>query len=184
MWDDERKWTLILSFLIPLVAIGLVSELLYFLMNHKLSNLSVLLCASFTGFINEYILKPACDQLPYKTSTELRLAAPASSIAIPVAITIIYLIRLIKKVQPNLLALISWAVIAVLTFIARPLLYYLSWTYAAISLVPGVVIGIFWGSLLELKYIENTLSDVSGILGIENDLVSGGYQKEQDLLPE
>jgi hypothetical protein len=78
---------------------------------------------------------------------------------------------------------VAWASAFVLTFIAKPILNYLSWGLDAVSLVPGAIVGLFWIFGIEGRLFEQTLLQIAQIGKFENDITGENFQQERDLLP-
>jgi hypothetical protein len=182
-WDDERGWTALFSLMIPIVPLFVLAELLRFIGSWKLSSLSILQCLSVTSFLNEVIFKPAIGAPPPQNSCDSGCNAPSTSAAMALAVAIVYGNRYVRTAPKDLFALICWIVAFVLHFIAKPILDYLTWGNNAISLVPGLIVGCLWVLLIEGKYFEQTLLQISGIVKLENDVTGENFQQEQDLLP-
>jgi hypothetical protein len=182
-WDENNAWTLLFAFFLPLVPILVLSELLRFAGSLKLSHLSVLECMSVTAFICEFILKPSIDAIPDPEACDASAQVPCTAAAISLAATIVYAVRYVSSGPKDLLTLILWGVTFILTYIARPMLHYLSHGHQAISWIPGIVMGVFWSWVIEKKAFEATLLAAGNVLKLENDISGENFQKEQDLLP-
>ena len=181
-WDDERKWTIIFALMIPMIPLAIMSEINRFLNTKKLGYASVLLCAALTAWINEIILKPALGVAPQDNFCFAGCYAPSTYVAIGTAIVVIYVSRMIMYDPKDPLAIVAWSVATVCSFVAHPFLNYLSWTYDAISLVPGIVIGLVWVIICETKLFHKTLYYVGRIFKLEND-ITGENLKEENLVP-
>jgi hypothetical protein len=182
-WDNERAWTALFSLMISLVPILVAAELLRLAGSWKLSSVSVLQCMSVTAFINEIILKPAIGAAPLDDACSADVHAPSTSTAMALAALLVYGGRALLGSPKDALMLIAWAVALALTFIAKPILYYLSWGLSAASLLPGIAVGLFWILGIERKLFEQTLLQIAQIGKFENDITGENFQEERDLLP-
>jgi hypothetical protein len=91
--------------------------------------------------------------------------------------------RLPWRWRLRLFLLVLWSISFGLHFIAKPILYYLTWSHNAINLVPGVFIGGIWALLIEGLFFEHTFLQIASVLKLENDITGESFQQEQDLLP-
>jgi hypothetical protein len=168
--------------MIPVVPVFVLGELLRFIGSWKLSSLSVLQCLSLAAFLNEVIFKPAIDAPPPRNSCDSDCNAPSTSMAMALAVVIVYVNRYFRTAPKDLLADVCWGFAFLLHFIAKPIVDYLTWGNNAISLVPGLAGGCLWALLIEGKYFEQTLLQISRIVKLENDITGENFQQEQDIL--
>lgn len=177
-WNNDKKWTLLTTIMIPLLPMGMVLTFHRLLNSKQLSHLSVLLCMALTAWINEIILKPALAIPPLDDSCFAGCTAPSTFVALSFSTFIIYLYRLIFSDPKELVSAIGWGVVAILEFIAHPFSNYLTWANDAISIIPGVVIGILWCVILENKYFDQTLFRICKLFKLDNDITNEGYEKD------
>ncbi|KAK8888482.1 hypothetical protein M9Y10_039561 [Tritrichomonas musculus] len=177
-WNDDKKWTLLTTIFIPLVPIAIICEIHRFLNSRTISHLSLVMCLALTAWINEIILKPALAIPPLDDSCFAGCYAPSTFVALGFAALTVYLLRFAFSGPREILGAICWGVFAILEFVAHPFSNYLSWTNDAISIVPGVVIGVFWASLVEFKFFSVFLYELCQKFKIENDINREGYQRE------
>jgi hypothetical protein len=182
-WDDDRPWTFIFSMTIPFIAIGVICEIFLLGITRKLSFLSAIQCLSVTAFINEFILKPSVNALPLDNAGNGNQNAPTTGVAMALAGAVLHACRYFTSGPKDLYPIIGWSLVFVFTFLAYPLLYYLSWAHEAISLVPGIIVGLFWAFVMERTFFEPTILMVGNMLKLENDITGEAFQHEQDLLP-
>ena len=180
-WDEERAWTLVFAFMVPLAGLVVAAEVLRFLGFFKISSVSLLACLAVTAYVNEIILKPAIGALPLENSCDDGFSAPSTAAAISLAAVIVYIARAIGKPK-DFAFLIAWIVAFVLTFVSGPMMSYLTWGNQAVSLVPGAVIGVLWVLIVERWFFERTLLPIGTALKVENDITGDTFQPERDLL--
>ena len=177
-WNDDKKWTLLTTLFIPLVPMAIVCEIHRFLNSKAISSLSLVLCLALTAWINEFILKPALAIPPLDDSCFSGCYAPSTFVALGFASLTIYILRFIFSGPKQIIGAILWAVVAVLEFIAQPFSNYLTWGNNAISIIPGIVVGALWASLLEFKFFTQTLFEICQKFKLENDINTEGYRRE------
>lgn len=177
-WNNEKKWTLLTTIFIPLVPMGIICEIHRFLNSKTISHLSLVLCLATTAWINEIILKPALAIPPLDDSCFAGCYAPSTFVALGFSALTIYVSRFIFSGPREILGTVCWAVISILEFVAQPFSNYLTWTHDAISIIPGIVVGILWACLIEYKFFASFLFELCQKFKIENDINRLGYQRE------
>ena len=182
-FDDERKWTIIFSIVIPLVPMGIMSQILRFLTTKKLTLFSNILMIAFISFINEFLIKVPVGIDTLDKSCYIGFYAPSTFIAISFAMFIVSVSRYITKITRNVSQIIVWGALTILTFVARPILYYLTWKMAGISLIPGLVGSLFWIFFVEKAGFDMFLLPLTISLSLRND-INGSAKKEQNLLSQ
>lgn len=182
-FDDERKWTILFSLMIPLVPMCILSQILRLFTSRKLTVFSGLLMTAFVAFVNEFIIKTAVGIVPLEKSCYIGFYTPSTFIAISFAMLILSAARYFGRITSGISQVAMWGALTVLTFLARPILFYLTWGMAAVSLIPGLVGGLIWVLYVEKSGLDTILSPFVVSLSLRND-ISGGAKKEQNLLSQ
>ena len=182
-YNEEMPWTMIFSYLLALVPIVLLIHLIELFENKKYSNLSLILCCCASIILNELVFKPSLNIPPLQDSCTDSVSAPSSSIAaISSAATLSFARIFLGPKNAKQTAVLS--ITLFLEFISRLVLNYLTFGYAVLSLVPGIICSIAFVAL-ENTVGERRIKDMINELGLKNDCGAlNSPRRKSTLLPE
>lgn len=180
-WDDEKPFSMILTFLLPVVPILLALELLLLVFNKQLSKCSLLMMCSFTTWLNESFLKTLFGAINPKKSNEVQFDTPSTLSLISFSILTLYSCRAFKG-KKDLISIILWGAGSFFIFISMPVLGYLSWAFAFTFLI-GIGIGFLWWTIVEVHYFCKFLLTVQETFHLVDDVQGDPIVPASDLSP-